>query len=966
MRKRLPILLFFLLPLFVCAQKLFLTTYTENDGLVNNAVRAIFQDSKGFLWISTWEGLSKYDGHHFTNFTEGNGLSHNLVNDVLETKTGDTYVAMNDGSVDIIRNDQVVQKGIVKNIIINKLQLTQQGKLLALTDNNGLFEINGRKIRQIANTRDISFYGLINLNDSLLAAATFPLPIFIYDGQFQIKAFSKSGWPHILSNCIYKDAQNRIWLGTNEGLKLISGFAGRPHLDFQNLPVPFNTSALTKTNITSIFQQQNGNFWIGTDQGLINVRPDGQEIQFTEKDGLPSSSVTCIFNDRENNLWIGTTLGLTKIVAPTPVPIHFSFQEKPDAAVLLKKLCDTQALISSEGLVFKYDLSSGKTKKILQYKAREDFVYVTNSNPFLFVYQKQLQSFDSELTHLHPISSLPPADNFFSATTTNNQTIFIGSTNGIKIYVHRKAKNDSTFSMRINNVLADKKGYVWIGTWTNGLYRCKYDEANERWSEIIHLPKFPDEHIRSLFEDKNGSILAGTRYNGVVKILEKDAHHFDYSLWNQQTGLSSNWVRDIAEDEKGNIWLVTMSGVDKLLVGNTFKVFNYSRVVHFITNANLITHIKGDTLLCSSVHGVFQLTDKDVEQISPVPVYLTKIDLGNSEKPLLSNLSTSQKIILPYSNNHLSFEFTSPVYLNEKEILYSYRLEGSGDTTWSKPSNSHSVEYASLEPGHYQFEVRMLGWNGNYGPTTSFLFSVKPPYWRTWWFYALCLVAVVLILFAFYKYRINQLLKLQNVRNRIATDLHDDIGSTLTNISILSELSHKNLQQPVEAEKYLKRINEEINSSGQALDDIIWSINTSNDSLEEMIVRMRRFAAELFDNSNTQCHLELHPSAIGKKLNMEQRRDLYLIFKESLNNIYKHASAKTVQVDLSVVSQAVKLSIKDDGRGFNPNIATHRNGLKNLQARVAKWKGTIILDTQPGQGTLIKITMPVKFHYSNE
>ena len=115
-----------------------MTTYSENDGLVNNAVRAIFQDSKGFLWISTWEGLSKYDGHRFTNFTESNGLSHNLVNDVVETKTGDTYVAMNNGSVDIICNDQVTQKGVLKNIVINKLQLTQEGKLLALTDNNGI------------------------------------------------------------------------------------------------------------------------------------------------------------------------------------------------------------------------------------------------------------------------------------------------------------------------------------------------------------------------------------------------------------------------------------------------------------------------------------------------------------------------------------------------------------------------------------------------------------------------------------------------------------------------------------------------------------------------------------------------------------------------------------------------------------------------------------------------------------
>ena len=152
------------------AQELFFSKYTVSDGLVNNSIRKIYQDSKGFLWISTWEGLSKYDGHRFTNFTESNGLSHNLVNDVIETPGGEMYVAMNNGTVDLISDDRVKQKGILNDIIINKFLQSQKGSLLALTDNNGIIEINNKRFSRISTSTE-SFYNLVQLSDTLYAAA---------------------------------------------------------------------------------------------------------------------------------------------------------------------------------------------------------------------------------------------------------------------------------------------------------------------------------------------------------------------------------------------------------------------------------------------------------------------------------------------------------------------------------------------------------------------------------------------------------------------------------------------------------------------------------------------------------------------------------------------------------------------------------------------------------------------------
>ncbi|WP_315824856.1 sensor histidine kinase [Paraflavitalea speifideaquila] len=221
------------------------------------------------------------------------------------------------------------------------------------------------------------------------------------------------------------------------------------------------------------------------------------------------------------------------------------------------------------------------------------------------------------------------------------------------------------------------------------------------------------------------------------------------------------------------------------------------------------------------------------------------------------------------------------------------------------------------------------------------------------------MVVLGALLYSLYQYRINQLIALQKVRNRIATDLHDDIGSTLTNISILSELSRQKLDRQEEAGIFLNRIAEEVNNSSQALDDIVWSINTNNDTLEQTVARMRRYAAEIFDGANIQYSLQLDEHFAQRKLNMEQRRDCFLLFKEVINNIYKHADARRVNIRVWLEGNQLHMTIEDDGKGFDPSHITHRNGLKNMQQRTEKWKGKLHIQSTPGKGTRTSISFPV-------
>ena len=937
------------------AQELVFSKYTVSDGLVNNSIRKIYQDSKGFLWISTWEGLSKYDGHRFTNFTESNGLSHNLVNDVIETPGGEMYVAMNNGTVDLISDDRVKQKGILNDIIINKFLQSQKGSLLALTDNNGIIEINNKRFSRISTSTE-SFYNLVQLSDTLYAAAADTLPVFILTAKFDLWSFVKSrliDWA--IANCVYKDQQNHIWLGTNRGLKIVSIDYRTKQISISNPLPPFDSRLLSQVNISSFHQQDNGSFWIGTDRGLINISSNGRITHLTENDGLPSRDVNCIFNDRENNLWIGTGSGLAKIIAVSPMKIHEPSQVAPNITLITKKISSRHVLVNSNGFFYRYNFQTGQREDILQLQKDKALIQVSNSSTPLFIYDNRLLAYDIESNKLNIVSTIPKKEFFFSAAAIDNEIIFLGSFDGLMILSNRKVQKDPFFSMRINNVLADRQNNIWIGTWNDGLFRASYDSAAQKLVRVTSF-QMPDKHIRSIFEDSEGNIWVGTRFSGILKINANQQNDSGLFHLSQHSGLSSNWIKAIAEDEKGNIWVANLSGIDKLVKKkDSFIVFNYSRIISFFTTVNFITPTEHYKLLCASAHRIFQLTDANLETQPAEQVFLTKVVLGDSIK----NVSTLHNIELAYSKNHALFEFTTPLYVNEKEILYSYRLNGSGDTAWSRPSNSHSVQYANLAPGHYRFEVRMLGWNGNYGPVTSFLFTVNPPYWKSWWFYLLIALLFAVLLYCIYRYRINQLLRLQKVRNSIATDLHDDIGSTLTNISILSELSKKNIAQPQQAKIYLERINEEVNSSGQALDDIIWNVNTRNDTMDEMLIRMRRFAAELFEDTATSYYLELDPQAAGKRLSMEQRRDIYLVFKESINNIFKHAEAKNVWINLSMVDRCIKLTIRDDGKGFRPEDPTHRNGLNNIKKRVEKWKGKINISSAAQKGSAIEVVLPL-------
>ncbi|MDZ4796482.1 MAG: two-component regulator propeller domain-containing protein [Bacteroidota bacterium] len=967
------ILCFLLFTTQATAQQLNFKTYTVEDGLVSNPVRRIYQDSKGFIWIGTWEGLSKYDGHKFTNFTTANGLSHNVVNDFHESIDGNLYVAENNGNTDILLKDAIVKKAAFRNVIINKFFITHHNKVIAATDTSGIYTIEkGKLVKPLQTYPQSTYNDFVALNDSLFIGGS-DSSLRILNRHYDF--FSEINQPkyHLVLR-IYKDSKNRVWVGTNNGLKLVSYNQKNNQLhNFDLLHFPLNKSPLRTAVVRDMLEDVHGNLWIATMHGLVKIQSNNSWQVFLKKDGLPSDDITCVYQDIEKNIWIGTSLGLAKLVTKNDIQLYTTQNGLSSNPVdFMQPLSDDKFLIrTGTGM----SLFNTTTENFYPIKSEHNYYYtgfIQNSRPLLFYGNNKFGKYDSIKRRINE-SLLPQPLNLvtYCSIIDSNGIIFDGTQNGLVIHAGDKAHLENKIPHRITAMLIDKRGYLWIGTWNNGLYRIHYryaknnsgstEEVKNQVSlsveDFSHL--LPDKNIRSMLEDSKGHIWVGTRYQGLAQLRNNNnggyaVEHFDLAI-----GLMSNSIRAIAEDKEGCIWLGSNLGIDKLIPADTsFQVFNFSRINNYFAHINAILPGDNNTFWSTTSTGLVKVVDGKSEKIAALPVYITSVNLGDKTFDY-SKHHPETEVQLKYNQNQAAFEFSSPSFINEKQILYSYRLLGSADTMWSVPANLHNVSYASLQPGNYRFEVRTKGWNGQWGVSSAFQFAIRSPYWQTWWFYLLIGIFLVLLFYSFYLYRIRQVLRLQKVRNRIATDLHDDIGSTLTNISILSELTNKNLHQPEQAQKFLQRITEEVNASSQALDDIIWNVNNNNDTLEEMLVRMRRFSAELFDQSEIKCYLELQPDAAGKKISMEQRRDIYLLYKESLNNIYKHAGARTVWVDLKLSGNSFTMMIRDDGKGFNTEDITHRNGLKNLKIRVEKWGGKLLITSLAGKGSDIEIIMPL-------
>ncbi|PZR26583.1 MAG: hypothetical protein DI535_13670 [Citrobacter freundii] len=962
------------LPSRALSQRLIYTTYRLNQNLyepnselVSGYIKVIYQTRNKLLAIGTKFGFCIYDGNKFRNYTRLGGKYIGAINDFFELEDGTLLILSNPLGILALDKNILRQVPTIPQTPAPRFFnfLRTPGNKLLVSGTNGIYKFKQDHFSKtnVSGDQDGSvFYDLEYLNDNLLLASNGPgSPFITFDSSGRI--VSKFRLRQVIYD-VQPDKKGNLWMATPEGLrraseqKLLGG-----ELKFEPVPAPLAKAGIDSKVIVNLYSDKHSNLWIGTAfGGLFRMDTLYNITQFHFANGFSFDRVNCLYEDAEDNLWLGTENGLVKI--PDPRITKYISNDGLQASTIHRLLLfDGEVLGITTDNLFRVNEHANNTISRIDTLPDATDLFSTASHTYaysdsLFL---DLQKINSTYS-IKKIKLQRPANVLFKrgAVAVDDNSFFIPAVKGGLYSFDRKSFiRLSGIDYIIEDIYYDRsRKQLWVSQLNGGLRI--YNLGNSM--QLVLMDSSASKNISSINAGNNGLIWLSTRDKGLFQVsLENNTLKILQHIGRQE-GLSSDLCTSVRENKEGKLFAGNTSSLDVIQrVNNRYVVNNLAAQLGYNNEIYSLTEDTHGNIWGGGLNGLLMLpADANLLSVSNAKTFITKMQLNDSTISTVDIDGGKQLVLAPHQND-ITFEFASPYMKNESLVKYVYRLLRQGDTTWSQPFTNTSLALKDLPPGSFTFEVKAIFPAGNgTGELGSVSFRILSPWYRSWWFISLCVLTLFSLTYLVYLYRLRQVIRLQQVRNRIASDLHDDIGSTLTNINILSSLGRRNLHAPVQAREFLDRITEEVNSSSQALDDIIWSVNTSNDGLDETAARMRRYAAELFDAGNVHYEFELDRDLAQRKLSMEQRRDFYLVFKESLNNIFKHAEAKNVWINVHVEKNNLVLSVRDDGKGFDPLAETHRNGLKNLHARVARWNGSIQVRSAPGMGAIIVATMLIK------
>jgi two-component sensor histidine kinase len=430
----------------------------------------------------------------------------------------------------------------------------------------------------------------------------------------------------------------------------------------------------------------------------------------------------------------------------------------------------------------------------------------------------------------------------------------------------------------------------------------------------------PSGWIQDLFLDSRGRLWIASNGDGVWRLDDTNSDSFEFVKYTPANGLTSIAAACVTEDEFGRIYIGTWRGIDRLTL-DTGQVKNF-------TTADGLPAGFVESAYRDRKNNLWFTTDRGLAQFVPEPprtrrsptILITGLRvegepqsisiLGETEIPSLDLNSSQRQITVDFIGLGAS--------LGEK-LKYEYRF---GKADW-RATDERTINFANLDSGNYKFEVRAQTADGIYSQRNAIVsFRIAAPVWRRWWFIALCVLVVSSLAYIFYRYRVSRLLEMANMRTRIATDLHDDIGANLTRISLLSEVAKQQFNQngADQNNNLLSSIARIARESVSSMSDIVWAINPERDHLIDLIRKMRQHAEEVFTLREIRLRFNAPELETNLKLGVTARRDLLLIFKEAVNNAARHSDCSKVEIDFRVEDGKLSLTIADDGKGFTPSF----------------------------------------------
>jgi len=498
---------------------------------------------------------------------------------------------------------------------------------------------------------------------------------------------------------------------------------------------------------------------------------------------------------------------------------------------------------------------------------------------------------------------------------------------------------------RITRLHEDELGQIWIATF-NGIYRYQPATGESRRIILENLPHYASEDFCT---GKGETMWLGT-HNGLFQV---DLKGRVLAIYDTKRGFPSNQIHRVRQDLNGNLWIGTNRGLYRLRLPD-------GQLLHFDRRDGLVANVvsggfermpNGEIFIGAGKGFNYFFPEKVPLNACAPKVVLNSVQVMNQKR----RFPEGQALVLRPGEDVVSFEFAALNYSQPEKNRYAYRLEGF-DEEWTFTTQP-IVIYTNLDGGDYTLEVRAANNDGIWSENTLCIpMRIIPPFHQTWYFPALLALTVLLAGLLLAAYRRSQRQALELIRNRIARDLHDDMGSTLSSIRFFSEYARSKVAGQEEVDSVLQRISSSAALLSESMQDIIWTINTRHDQLEDLVTRMRSFGIRMMEARQIDFVVRVSDGFRPARLNISQRRNIYLVFKEAINNAIKYSDCSRVTLFLTIRSGHLKMIIEDNGKGFDPNHAEQGNGMENMEQRATEIGGTLQLRSRPGKGTCVELT----------
>jgi signal transduction histidine kinase/sugar lactone lactonase YvrE len=533
------------------------------------------------------------------------------------------------------------------------------------------------------------------------------------------------------------------------------------------------------------------------------------------------------------------------------------------------------------------------------------------------------------------------------------------------VAVVNDALNSKGLSLHIKGMIQDEKGRYWMIAASGKkekkaivMYDAEKNNVRLYYGAQNKEQGFPDETVIRNITICAGQVFVSTS-EGLLQFNSDEATP-RFQLHTVKDGLAGNDISEVVCDRENKIWCSTDFGVSCFIPDKKF-IINYLHTTSGIGPQKMpMLYLSPNTgiLYASQQAGFNYVNPSGIIEEAPPRIRFTGMYIFN--QPYLHNnrqLQDGDEITLRYNQNMIAVEFTGMSFSNPDDNQFSFMLEGL-EKEWNLSKNNIAA-YTNLAPGKYKLLVKASNSSGVWTKEPSVItFIIRPPFWKTWWFITLVAVSIAALLYALYRYRINQLVHIQRIRNTISRNLHDEIGSTLTSISILSAVSQKAMENdPEQAKEMLEKIAGQSKTIQQNMSDIVWAIRSDNDKVDNLLVRIREYAAQSLEPLGIKTNIEAEAEVLNKSLSLEARKEVLLICKEALNNIAKHAGAKEAVVRLDKIDGRLKLLIGDNGQWKKDGMGSG-TGLKSMQQRAVALGGALEISQDKG-GTSIIVIVPL-------